>query len=283
MLRICAADADNTSTRLGKVGASLPQEYELTELIKDIENPDSTWNINAPACQWNGVKIGERFMRGRPKSRTGKSSSSFFIDYHESVDINVKELLWSSMRLRGALRWQYLPRTLKYLELGNNQLSGSVSTTDLPPLILNFEVFSNFFTGNPCPTDFPRSVNVIELSGNKFDGYLHLLSLPPALTVLSLRSNYFSGFLNLAELPYSMVRLDLSKNRFVGDVNLENLPSNLSFLDLSDNTNLKGMYRPSALPKQMHIKEWRGLFSYTYTTNEAAFKTLHTLISVRET
>ena len=179
-------DTYQTSARLGKLRASLPQEYELAAFIQEIENPHVSWSVHIPACSWMNVKC---------------SDSGY-----------VTDLYWDSRNayaMRGVLHWKNLPPTLSRLYLMGHQLSGNLHLEHLPHKPLSLKACINQFTGNLSMDTLPELLIELSVSDNQLEGSLDLTHLPTILHILRLNSNRFTGNLVLIDLPSSLSHLFL--------------------------------------------------------------------------
>ena len=247
-----SADTDHTSTRLGKARAAVPQEYELAEFMKEVRNPDPSWNESNTACHWWGTRCGE--------------------------DGFVESLTWWNSGYLGILRWKYAPTTLSRLNLHNNHFSGSIEMEYLPRNLAESVANANSFTGNLNLTDLPRSLKKMSAYMNECEGRLDLLHLPHGFEYLDLHQNKFSGDLNLSRLPNTMKFIDFYHNELDGSVCFDNLPMGLSQLTLASNPKLKGSYSVKSLPPKLYTKSL-GLFSFSYQRKVKRFDVFNTLLT----
>ena len=143
-------------------GVSVPQEYDLVRLLKDVENSHSTWTTTTPACKWSGINCNAAGI--------------------------IQVIDWRSYGLRGSLDWQYLPNQLIWLILRKNKLTGEVPFKSLPSTLVCLSLQNNRFSGNPCFKSLPL-LKSVSLSNNQFEGWVDFDSLPNSLKDLYLSGN----------------------------------------------------------------------------------------------
>ena len=164
--------ADTHHVHLGKVSAIHafpPQEYELALFIVDVQNLDSSWSRDTPACDWNGI----------------------------SCDTlkQVIEICWEDLGLRGALHWNRLPSTVRRVELGmgfierGNYLSGNVPFEALPPGMVYLDLEKNKFKCLFDGSGLPGALVVLDLSNNQFYGTVDFSLIPASIEVIKLNGN----------------------------------------------------------------------------------------------
>mmetsp|Transcript_22827 Transcript_22827/g.31320 ORF Transcript_22827/g.31320 Transcript_22827/m.31320 type:complete len:197 (+) Transcript_22827:53-643(+) len=171
------ADSTRSAARPSKVrGAALPQEYELSVLIQEIEITSPTWSTATSACEWDGVQC-------------------------DSLS-KVTDLIWHRRRLAGKLKWDYLPRTLETIYVQENELSGGVNLCGLPFGILLLHAAKNRFSGQLDFSSLPPNIKRLYLNDNLFSGEIKFDSLPKDMIMLYLQDNaQLSGKIERANLP----------------------------------------------------------------------------------
>ena len=204
------SNANTQETRPGKVrGANLPQEYELTRFVQNIENPHPSWNASTPACDWEHVTCDE--------------------------ELHVIWINWNGMNMKGSLQWNYLCHTVLEFRAWLNQLRGNVLLGALPSQIVRFDLSTNGFSGELDWSHLPGEMIDLFFSDNKFKGCVDFKHLPLSLKVLQVQYNQFSGDLDLTRLPRLMTHVNLSQNCFTGPLDLQHLPSSLQILNCHRN------------------------------------------------
>ena len=226
----------DTADRIPKAsrvrGASLPKEYELCRVLHNISNHHPSWTTETPACSWKGVTCDSKMQ--------------------------VREIRWNVMDLRGTISWRHIPVSVKVLILGSffiysakpNEITGELPVLDLPPRLKRFVLDGNNMTGNIDLEHLPAELTAFEAAKNCFEGTVSLSSLPRRLLVLDLQRNLLSGELDLSNLPPKLEKLYFANNQFSGGLILKNLPFSLARLDLDDN-NLSGELELDCLPSKM--------------------------------
>ena len=174
-MRVSNKDVGYTSTRLGRVSASLPQEYKLLKFIENVSNRHTSWDADIPACEWDGVTCNEE----------GK----------------VVKIDWSLRNLGGTLEWKHLPDTLLEIRMYSNKLSGSIVLEDLPPGLEYLSVGTNRFTGCVNLQAMPKTMKKLLIGNNELGGSVSFCHLPDKLFFLYLADNAnLSGTLMPSEL-----------------------------------------------------------------------------------
>ena len=141
--------------RAAKVSATnLPSEYDLVRLVRNIENPHTSWSTSTPACEWDGVSCNKEA---------------------EITGIN-----WPSRKLTGELSFSYLPKTLHTLYAYVNKLSGELQFDTFPVtcMMRTLSLRDNELSGPLDLTALPPKLKTLILSGNQFTGDVCLTKLP---------------------------------------------------------------------------------------------------------
>ena len=217
--------------RAHKIEASLlPLEYQLDRFLHTVEHRDPMWNDSTPGCAWNGVRCDD-------------SGHIEAIDWDSWGDRGHRK------PLTGFLNWAFLPRSVRSLRLGSNQLSSATSSTkqcynsveitvDLRSLLHEIKVFElggNKFTGGLDLTALPSQLRILYLETNIFSGEIDLTTLPSSLRELGLCRNKLSGSLDLTQLTEGIYRLWLQTNKFEGVADLRSLPKSMKLINVQDN------------------------------------------------
>ena len=249
--------ASDTHSRLGRArrGVNVPQEYELAELLKDIDKPHSTWNTSKSACLWYGVLCED-----------GESVSSLFIndlDLTGSLDFTrlPRSLLschFSKHKLHGQVALDELPPGLLLLNVGSNKFSGHINLTNLPQTLKILTLADNLFEGKVDLGHLPPSMLRLKLDRNRMSGTVDLSHLPSRIRTVHLQGNSFAGCLALNTLPQSMEVLDCSNNCFSGVASFDHLPRSMKNLSVVDNADLEGEINESILPEKFETLEIHG-------------------------
>ena len=160
-------------------GTSLPAEFMLLQMIKDIRNPLSSWTADTAACKWKGVRCSEDGIL-----------TEFLVDSHNLI---------------GTLQWEKFPRSLVRFCVHRNELSGDVDLSDLPPNLAFLRGSYNNFTGTPDLCHLPKSLEEIFFSRNQLSGHVDFSCLPSGMRTLALRHNTgLTGTKRASELPSSL-------------------------------------------------------------------------------
>ena len=178
LTKFFSSDTKYTASRLGRVRASLPQEYLFAQLIEKIRNPHPSWETNTVVCEWQGVVCVE--------------------------DSKVAGIYWRNKGLLGTLQWRCLPPTLADLNLSWNELTGLIPLDELPQGLVKFRIGNNKFYGEQTFHRLPSMLSEFCVNDNDFEGVVDFASLPKDLTYLDLKWN--------ARLRGDLVRSDLPHN-----------------------------------------------------------------------
>ena len=224
------SNLDRTRRRPGKVrGSNLPQEYELSQFVANIENPYPSWNTSTPACEWKGA-----WCDTEQKVR--------YINWHSFI----------GQQLRGSLQWNYFVFTLHEFRAPYNKLTGNVRLDMLPSKFVEFSIPSNLFTGGLELCDLPESLEEVQLYRNDFQGSIDMSCLGKNIRTLKVSRNDLSGEIDFTSLPSCIDFISLSHNRFTGPLNLQHLPSSLRYLKCGHNL-FSGLVEFHSLPPGLEI------------------------------
>ena len=220
---------------IGRFDRSMLSHQDLMELfIFGLAKPEKICrNREDPAdvCEWKGVKCNgdgevEEFKWGC-KHQHGIGTVDF-----EFLPCSMKSLqMWNNV-LSGTIQLADLPGKIEVVYLLDNQIKGSLDLDRLPAAVRTLGLSSNKFTGEVSLENLPIAVQTLNLGVNQLSGAICLTSLPPALQSLCLRNNNFEGSLDFTRLPKSMSYIHLSDNRFSGTIYLGNLPQSMRVLDI---------------------------------------------------
>ena len=210
-----SADSPSASTSVMKPakarGIALPQEYQLVRMFENVKDLPSTWNIDTPACEWEGILCIEK-------------RASFF---HLTGNVRF---------LDGHPQWEYLPSSVTCLHLPENRLCGEINTSSLPNALTELNVRNNVkLSGEVNLGTLPSALTLFLISCNSFSGELDFGNLPATIKQLWMQNNKFSHAIGLRSLPVSLRVLYLHDNpELVGEINVTLLPE---FLALKTWTN----------------------------------------------
>ena len=217
------------STRPAKVSAvNLPQEYNLVKVIEKITNPDPTWSLDTPSCEWRDVECDEQK--------------------------EIVAIYWSHAQLCGQLQFKHVPTSVLSFNAEGNKLTGDVHLVTLPSKLERINLSHNTHTGSLDLSLLPTSLESADFGWNQFSGGICLSQLPANLQRMDLQHNTFSGKLRLHNLPLALQRLILNDNQFEGNVDLHSLPPDLWALRLRNNPELCSDVCLRKLP--FELKDW---------------------------
>ena len=157
-----------------------------------------------------------------------------------------------SGKLGGSLFLQFLPKSMKWLTVSDQDLSGTIDTSALGPNMEFFNLDRNSFEGSFLIEKLPQLLIAIDISHNKMIGTLNIASLPRNMQEFIASNNNFEGTIDLDNLPEYFEELDLSDNRLTGSVNFHNLKDTSLTLRLGNNRGLYGALFTSALPPRTY-------------------------------
>ena len=162
-------------SRAGKVRKStLPQEFQLFRVVKNVRNTHSSWLDTVPICEWSGVIC---------------------------EDGQAKEIYWGWRDLSGTIDFESLPHSLNAFSVCTNDLSGNVAFENLPQ-VQYFSLTKNAFSGTPVIEYLSNNLIVLFLSYNDLEGFVDFTTLPTSLKELWLRANEkLTGDLDIPKLP----------------------------------------------------------------------------------
>ena len=194
-------------------------------------------------------------------------AENIFIDEGEARDVHdwpgvscgddgsVCSIDWSCMdllTLRGTIRVEWLPQTIRLFDVSLNRLAGEIPTATLPNELRIFNAQYNDFSGTLCLSTLPPQLQVFRADHNRLTGSVCLESLLQTLEQLFLDDNRFEGEVCLTRLPARLFKLWLKENRLCGELNFSALPEKLTELFLSKN-NFSGSVSVDSLPPTMEI------------------------------
>ena len=231
--------ADPIAPRVGYKtrGASMPVEFQLAKLVKDMVTFRNEFSL--PPSSWRGVIW---------------------------KDEEPVQLCWQSRFFSGSLNWEFIPDSVLLIDLRQNQINCTLNTSDLPGRLRQFHadmnrlhgefdfcslpvtlekltISKNFFTGNvELGAHLPPGLLSLEINSNEFTGDLSFCHLPKQISTLWAAYNFFSGPIVLQNLPPTLSQIDLRGNEFEGTLNLKLVPATLHMLGIGGNEKLKLKY-----------------------------------------
>ena len=192
--RVTCSDPGNRVRKGAKSSASiLPDEMKMELLVRNIENPDETWNSDTPIDRWSGVYC----------------EKGLHAPY-------VYKIVWKLKGLSGNLSWLYLPSELCFMDVHRNRLAGEVDLSYLPRKLWTLWADRNHFVGHVQLSSLPSKLQSLYLSRNRLDGSVDLTGLPRDMQRLVLRYNSFTK-LELARdnsYPIGLILISLQWNEF---------------------------------------------------------------------
>ena len=182
---------------IGKVDQStLSQQTTMELLVENIMNVTKvTGDFEAPNTidKWKGITL--------------------------DASGNVKCINWEHQyNLNGPLPLQWLPHTLRGIDVTANWLCGSLDLDVLPALLIEVFLGQNNFEGTVSLRHLPPGLLVLELVGNRLSGPIDLTSLPSGLQGLLLGNNPFEGETDFSKLPDSLMHLTIGNTKLSGVV-----------------------------------------------------------------
>ena len=116
-----ASDEIKVPSRLGRLKAERPPEYELALLTQNLAEKHHSWDTKKPAHEWEGVTCDEHGQ--------------------------VVRIWWAFRGLRNTLGWEHFPSTLVEFGVEPNRLCGAVSWGSLSSSLVHFLLQNNNFSG----------------------------------------------------------------------------------------------------------------------------------------
>ena len=244
--------------------------------LYEYTNGDSwanSWNLDAPAANWYGVKIENNHVVGieLPKNNL-HGSIPHTLKNLEKLEVlnlafnkitgllpstltqleNLKSLKLEMNDIKGDLSWDFSNWSkLEELTLFNNFLDGQLSETiGLAKNLKMLNLSSNNFSGNlPKSIENLSKLESLGLLGNKFEGEIQIDFANMAnLFELVLSHNNFEGeFPNGIEGLAKLKFVQLQGNKFDTSKGLENLQSKELIAFDSDNDRLDRKYSKLSL------------------------------------
>ena len=159
--------------RIGRFDRSMLSQQDLMELfIFGLNEPEKICGSRDDPddlCKWEGVTC--------------------------NADGEVEKFLWINKKEdgTGTLGFEFLPCSMKRLQMWRNALSGTIQLTDLPGKMEVVYLFDNQIKGSLDLDRLPAAVRALSLSNNKFTGDISLENLPKGLEILSLTDNQLSA------------------------------------------------------------------------------------------
>ena len=158
---------------IGRVDRStLPQQTLMELFIFGLNEPEKICgNREDPVdvCDWTGVRC--------------------------NAGGEVKHFWWTNKYEdgTGTVGFEFLPCSMKSLQMWNNALSGTIQLGDLAGKMEIVYLFDNQMTGSLDLDRLPAAVRELDLSRNEFTGDISLENLPKCLEYLLLSNNQMSA------------------------------------------------------------------------------------------
>ena len=189
VLRSSDVPATRPSRPSKVTSVALPEEYDLARLVEKIEKIHSSWNIDTPACEWDGIEC-------------------------YPFEKYVEQIRWGARCLKGELIWRYLPSRVATVHAWRTRLHGEVPFEALPSTTTHFWVSDNELSGHLNLTCLPCSMEYLNMEENNFSGTVDLSRLPSTLNELLLsRNGDLNGVLNArlySDLYYDVRRTQIT-------------------------------------------------------------------------
>ena len=223
---------------IGRVDRStLPQQTLMELFLFGLNEPEEICRSRddpADVCEWEGVNCNadgevEEFQ-WVSKKQDGTGTLSF-----EFLPCSIKSLQMWRNALSGTIQFADLPGKIEVVYLSVNQLTGSLDLDRLPAAVRELDLSYNKFTGEVSLENLPKCLEFLSLAENQLSDTICLTSLPPDVECVNLGKNNFEGSLDFTRLPESMRAMYLYKNRFSGTIDLGNLPQSMRVLDVEKN------------------------------------------------
>ena len=198
---------------IGKFDRSMLSQQDLMELfIFGLAQPEKICGSRDDPddlCKWEGVTC--------------------------NADGEVEKFEWTDKYEdgTGTLGLEFLPCSMKSLQMWNNALSGTIQLTDLPGKMEVVYLFDNQIKGSLDLDRLPGTVLTLFLHLNEFTGEVSLENLPKCLEHLDLSKNQLSGTICLISLPPAFKDLFLDNNNFQGSLDFSRLPKSMRYIYLS--------------------------------------------------
>ena len=176
--------------RAGRIrNIPLPQEYTLSRLIQNIEDPHPSWTTETPACDWAAVEC---------RYQTDEVLNIYWTETYVSM--------------RGFLCWEFIPDTVQVFDISDKNVRGGLELGKLPEMMDKLIVLCNKMSGSVDLTVLPFHLSYLCLLGNAFTGTPDLQYLPACMLHLEMGLNDFCGKIQLDALPSSLETLYLNDN-----------------------------------------------------------------------
>ena len=137
LLYSCAEDEPRTSL-CGKVSrATLPPEFYLFRMVKDLLKTPIQWRDEIPASEWPGV--------------------------HLDPSGEVTAIQWNALELHGPMHWENIPASLIIFDCGGhrtqcNYLTWELQLESLPQGLIKLDLSKNELRGELETALLPRSL-----------------------------------------------------------------------------------------------------------------------------
>ena len=130
---------------------------------------------------------------------------------------------------------QFLPRSIRKLEMYFCAFSGPLTPEDLPERIESLTFSYTQFVGTLNVGHLPRRLKVFYLNAEKIHGTVDLGHMPPRMREFELVNSPFTGSVCFDDLPQKLKVLELGGCSFSGEIIIRRLPNTLTYLSLSNN------------------------------------------------
>ena len=171
----------------------LPEEEMMRRFVEHIEHPPAPWKQFASPCNWKGVKCDAEKRITAIHWNYNRISGSLAWAYlpHDvqtmearcpaglitklsgkllSTDLHkpLSTLLLTAQNHTGELDLTQLPESMRYLDVGFNELAGPCDLTQLPQILEKLNLITNAFEGEIRLDMPPPNLRELFLSRNRY-------------------------------------------------------------------------------------------------------------------
>ncbi|ORC90284.1 putative leucine-rich repeat protein [Trypanosoma theileri] len=236
-------------TMLTDLPSNLPQSLEtlsmrgcsITAPLREImaRLPPNLHSIDISNTGITGMVNGLRLMPRQLKKliidgNSINDSIESLSDAFEHHGGSLERFSASGCKLRGTLKGLENMKTLKSLDLSNNQIE-MVVWKELPSNLDFLNLSHNTLTGEVPLTEITRALKELNISHNKLSGNFWIPGLPPEIQTIDISYNQFTGDVSLEKLPESIRFVYIQHNMFQGTPNLVELPVQLRHILIHNN------------------------------------------------